>query len=270
MAAELREKADINGKIALSETVNNIQDTHNAFHLVRHLLRLHGNVPEGEILQKEDIDLFSFPVEFLDFSRLYELLIRGDEENAVTFINNIFYEVCKREFVDENDIQQIFFLCRRILIQTVNDMALDIEKKAVIPAYDSGEDVSSLFADIAESIRKICAAVISRHDEQTAEFEQSVIKYVDDNVTNPNLYARMVTDNFKIIENRLQMIFRRWTGKSFLKYVESKRMILARETILTTNKPIAQICRDCGYSTEDAFYKAFRRHFGTAPGNLRH
>ena len=270
LAEELSEKINFSGRIALSETVSDIQETHNAFYQARHLLRLPGSAPEDEILQKKDSDTFSFPIEFLDASRLYELLIHGDEEKAVAYVNNMFYELCKREYTDEDDIQQIFFLYRRSLIQIVYDLELQIEKEETFPAYDSDEDVSSLFAKIAESIRKICAKVNSRHDEQNAEFEQMVIKYVNDNIINPALYSKMVTAHFNINENRLQNIFRRWTGKSFLKYTESRRMTLARELLLKTNKPITQIFRECGYSAENSFYLAFKRHFGMSPTEMRH
>jgi AraC-like DNA-binding protein len=79
----------------------------------------------------------------------------------------------------------------------------------------------------------------------------------------------MVTGRFRISENRLQNIVRRWTGKSFLEYVESKRMGLARETLLKTSKPISQITGECGYSSENSFYKAFRRFYGVPPSELR-
>jgi AraC-like DNA-binding protein len=87
---------------------------------------------------------------------------------------------------------------------------------------------------------------------------------------NTNLYTKMVTNSFQISEYRLQTIVKKWTGKSFLEYVESKRMVHAKEMLLKTSKTISQISRECGYSLENSFYKAFRRFYRQSPGEMRH
>jgi AraC-like DNA-binding protein len=249
--------------------VADIRNIHQEFYLVRHLLRLPRSSTEKDILQNENIAPFSFPVELLDASRLYELILHGEETKAVDFINNMFYELCRLGYADENDIQQLFFLYRRILLQIVNDLEFDLDKEEIIPAYDSREELGFLFARVAESIRKICAIVNSRHEGRETEFERSVVRYIDENITNTGLYTKLVTGRFRIAENRLQNIVRRWTGKSFLEYVESRRMNLAREMLLKTSKPISQITGECGYSSENSFYKAFCRFYGIPPSKLR-
>jgi AraC-like DNA-binding protein len=267
--ADLRAKLNADCRIALSGRVTDIRDIHQEFYLVRHLLRLPRGLTENGILRNENASALSFPIELLDASRLYELMLHGEESKSIDFINNMFYELCRLGYADENDIQQLFFLYRRVLLQIVNDLELDISKEEIIPAYDSQEELSFLFARVAESIRKICGVINSRREGRETEFERSVIGYIDENITNTGLYTRMVTGCFHISENRLQNIVRRWTGKSFLEYVEYKRMRLARETLLKTSKPISRITGECGYSSENSIYKAFRRFYGMPPSELR-
>ena len=267
--ADLRDKLNADCRIALSRKSADIHNVHHEFYLVRHLLRLPLGLAEGDILQSENIASLSFPIELLDTSRLYELMLHGEESKSVDFINNMFYELCRLGCADENDIQQIFFLYRRVLLQIVNDIELDIGKEEIIPTYDAHEELSFLFARLAESIRKLCGIINSRHEGKETEFESSVLRYIEENITNTSLYTKMVTGCFHISENRLQNIIRRWTGKSFLEYIESKRMRLARETLLKTSKPISQITSECGYSSENSFYKAFRRFYGIPPSKLR-
>jgi AraC-like DNA-binding protein len=267
--ADLRAKLNADCRIALSGKAADIRGIHQEFYLVRHLLRLPRGLAEGDILRNENVSSLSFPIELLDASRLYELILHGEESKSVDFINNMFYEMCRLGYADENDIQQLFFLYRRILLQIVKDLELDISKEEIIPAYDSREELSFLFARVAESIRKICGIINSRREGRETGLERSVIGYIDENITNTNLYTRMVTGCFHISENRLQNIIRRWTGKSFLEYVEFKRMRLAREMLLKTSKPVSQITGECGYSSENSFYKAFRRFYGMPPSELR-
>jgi AraC-like DNA-binding protein len=254
--------------IVLGGTVKDLRETHREFYLVRHLLRLKGNQKSGEILQKENMAPHSFPIELLDASRLYEFLLLGEEEKAVSFINNMLYDLYSRFLADENDIQQLFFLYRRILLQISGDLELDMGEEE-IPGYDSRQEVSFLFASIAESMRKICGRVNARHAERNRDFEQSVIAFINENITTTGLYIKMITLRFHISENHLQSIARRWTGKSFLEYVESKRMALSRELLLKTSKPISEITRASGYSSENSFYKAFKRFYGMSPSEIR-
>jgi AraC-like DNA-binding protein len=266
----LRQRINARCRTAISESEREIRDLHRAFYLVRQLLRLPLREGDEDILQKGNGkgDALSFPLELLDASRLYELLLHGEEEKAVDFINNMFYELCHQGFTSEDDIQQIFFIYRRVLLQIAGDMELNLPE-GIIPAYDSQSDLSFLFARVAEAARKICATINSRRAEKDMGFEKSVVDFIDENITNPGLYTKMVTGFFHFSENRLQAIVRKWTGKTFLEYVESKRMVLSREMLLKTTKPIAQITRECGYSSDNSFYKAFRRFYGQSPSELR-
>jgi AraC-like DNA-binding protein len=59
------------------------------------------------------------------------------------------------------------------------------------------------------------------------------------------------------------------TGMSPLKYVTDWRMGLARLRLQETREPIAAIAEDLGYRSEAAFCRAFRRAFGSPPGQVR-
>jgi len=47
-------------------------------------------------------------------------------------------------------------------------------------------------------------------------------------------------------------------------------MVLAREMLLKTSKSVSQISKECGYSLENSFYKAFKRYYGQSPSDIRH
>jgi len=264
----LRLKLNVQCRVALSEPERDIKNIYQAFFMARHLLRLPVREGEGIILQKGNRDLLSFPLELMDTSRFYELLFHGEEEKAIEFVNNMFYEFCKLGFTGEDEIQQIFFIYRRVLIKITGDLSLEI-LDGMIPAYDSHLELSFLFARIADAARMVCCLVNSRRVEKDKSFERSVVDFIDENLTNSGLYTKMVTGFFNISENRLQAVIRKWTGKSFLEYVESKRMALSRELLLKTTKSISTITKECGYSSENSFYKAFRRFYGLSPSEIR-
>ncbi|HML47890.1 MAG TPA: AraC family transcriptional regulator [Clostridia bacterium] len=79
----------------------------------------------------------------------------------------------------------------------------------------------------------------------------------------------MVTERFQISEAHLQRIVRKATGCSFFEYVDQRRMTLAKQLLTQTRLPVAQIMGQCGYSTTNSFYKAFKRCYGVSPTALR-
>jgi AraC family transcriptional regulator of adaptative response / methylphosphotriester-DNA alkyltransferase methyltransferase len=51
--------------------------------------------------------------------------------------------------------------------------------------------------------------------------------------------------------------------------ITQKRLSLAADGLLTTTKPILQIALDSGFSSQSAFYDAFKRTYHTSPGKYR-
>lgn len=51
--------------------------------------------------------------------------------------------------------------------------------------------------------------------------------------------------------------------------ITQKRLSLAADGLFTTTKPILQIALDSGFSSQSAFYDAFKRSYHTSPGNFR-
>jgi transcriptional regulator GlxA family with amidase domain len=58
-------------------------------------------------------------------------------------------------------------------------------------------------------------------------------------------------------------------GKTPLAYLTWWRMSLAAGMLRETDAPLSAVARRCGYSSEFAFAKTFKREFGVAPGVFR-
>ncbi|MBI1194909.1 MAG: helix-turn-helix domain-containing protein [Gammaproteobacteria bacterium] len=63
--------------------------------------------------------------------------------------------------------------------------------------------------------------------------------------------------------------FSRLAGMSPMQYLTRWRMTQANELFLTTEKSVAQVAERCGYQSEVAFAKAFKKQFGYGPGRAR-
>ena len=68
---------------------------------------------------------------------------------------------------------------------------------------------------------------------------------------------------------QLQRVFAEFGGTSFRQYVAAVRMQRAEELLREGILPVGEVAQRVGYRQPAQFAKAFRRHRGTAPSELR-
>ena len=68
---------------------------------------------------------------------------------------------------------------------------------------------------------------------------------------------------------QLQRVFEEVGGRSFRTHLAAVRMARARELLLAEPATVRTIAAQVGYSQPAQFAKAFRRHHGVAPSELR-
>lgn len=67
----------------------------------------------------------------------------------------------------------------------------------------------------------------------------------------------------------IQRVFFKVTGVPLAKYVREFRLKLAAEHLVKTNTPINKIADELGFSDQQSFTRAFRRHYKMPPGKWR-
>ena len=63
--------------------------------------------------------------------------------------------------------------------------------------------------------------------------------------------------------------FKQMVDMSPIEYVTGWRMQHAYDALISDNKSVMQIASDCGYQSEAAFRKSFKKQFGVGPGTVR-
>ena len=63
--------------------------------------------------------------------------------------------------------------------------------------------------------------------------------------------------------------FTRYLSEPPMTYLSRWRLHLAARSLEKTSRGVADIAADCGYESEAAFNRAFKREFGLPPGRYR-
>ena len=128
------------------------------------------------------------------------------------------------------------------------------------PMYFSANSASSYFSAILAFW--ISTAGISLSPNAAAI--KRTLLHISENITKDILVTELAR-LAGMSERNFRNVFRQYTNSSPKKYIEDKRLNMAKELILSTNMQIKVIADSLGFSDQYYFSKAFKKKFGTAP-----
>lgn len=105
---------------------------------------------------------------------------------------------------------------------------------------------------------------MSTHAESIID---DVVKYIYNNATK-NLNLEEIASEFHLSRYYLSHLFKKKMGISIYDYVIQRRMILAKNNILS-NIPISEVAELCGFKDYAGFYRAFKKEYGLSPRDFK-
>lgn len=99
------------------------------------------------------------------------------------------------------------------------------------------------------------------------ELLDQVLAFVEENlsarITLPDTATR-----FYVSQSTISQLFRKKMGVSFYRCVTQRRLIAAKEQILS-GIPLEQVAQQVGFADYSSFYRAFRQEYGISPRQFR-
>lgn len=222
------------------------------------------------IYNKEDIgsdELHAYSKTELGYLSKY--LYNVNEKDSLALLYKIL-GYCK-----DKDMTFIRF---RQVIDELLFIALDvIEQKQIDPR--------NIFNDLKESLRKInamqnpkdieekCIDIYKqifdylKSKQKSSSVLDEIFEYIDKNTC--MICLNDVADKFNMNTNYFSQYFKKHTGETFTSYVNNKKMIIAKEKLLNTDKTIEVISQELGFSNSSAFIRMFKQIEGVTPNAYR-
>jgi len=100
-----------------------------------------------------------------------------------------------------------------------------------------------------------------RHQEQLPT--DPLFAYIEKNLTRIRS-VHEIAAHLYMSPSTLTHQFKERMGISLMKYIRQKRLLLAQSLLEKGEKPL-EVASKCGFREYTTFYKAYLRHFGTAP-----
>lgn len=100
-------------------------------------------------------------------------------------------------------------------------------------------------------------------------FVTNVDQLIMRNISSPEFTANTITDILHLSRIQLDRRMKLITGKTIAAYLLDKRMIYARELLLTSDLPIADVAVRCGFDDTSYFSRVFRNYHSKTPSEVR-
>jgi AraC-like DNA-binding protein/mannose-6-phosphate isomerase-like protein (cupin superfamily) len=94
-----------------------------------------------------------------------------------------------------------------------------------------------------------------------------ILRYINRNFAHCRLQS--VADEFNYSYSYLSTMLRRETGHTFGELKLEQQLLAARDLLLHSSLPIAEICERTGFSNQSFFFRRFSAVYGASPGQYR-
>ena len=217
--------------------------------------RLTGNTPKSPSCSNDII------------SRFLQCVQNGFESDALVQLSLIFDELID----GQNYIFKKNYFCYDLIssyFNTIRSMNIEIDEHVFteLISFNSSE---SLRKKLEENILIICKTVNKRHETVDGHLKKLMVTYVDTHFMEHDITLIQIADNFNLSIYTCSRLFKEFTGIGFKEYITGKRMDLAKELLLTTNKNVYEISNDVGFENSTYFMSRFKVNFGVTPSKYR-
>jgi AraC family transcriptional regulator len=111
-------------------------------------------------------------------------------------------------------------------------------------------------------------SISAEHDVLALWRRKRILNYIDAHLPDTLRIAELA-QQVGLSTSHLSRVFKSHFGLSLGAYVRRQRMARAREIMLTTSKPLAEIALECGLADQSHFTRVFRCSMGETPGRWR-
>jgi len=154
--------------------------------------------------------------------------------------------------LSETEHQEVMNLCRKI--------------EQYSSVYNKDEIISEIIQNIIKEILFLVNQ--SRYDKEnsknTDERIKKILVYINENLTS-HITLDSIADNFFINKFHLCRIFKKNTGMTLNRYINYKRLLLAKE-LHGNGENLTTASMNAGFDSYSTFYKVYKKELGKAPG----
>ena len=222
---------------------------------------------------KEDL-LFYFPHNIEN--AIINCVMSGDIEKTKEIINKLYEQNLETNSLPLPMLKlftnQLFNIYTKILLTVKHSTKENMEEITQLFDFQSSdkiEDIKNVLMLLKERLLKLTESVDLINSAFSSKLIKKILKFVEDNYTDPNISLALIAEKFNITPQYLSALFKEKIGVNLSDYIMQLRIIKAKEFLINTKDSINKISQEIGYTHVSSFIKVFKKSEGVSPTQYR-
>ena len=94
-------------------------------------------------------------------------------------------------------------------------------------------------------------------------------RIIEEQYSNQDMSVAFIAEILNTNVKTLSAAYKQKTGKGLLDVIHTKRIQVAKDLLMQSDKSIIEISASTGYDNVNRFIRVFKRYCGTTPGKFR-
>ncbi len=108
----------------------------------------------------------------------------------------------------------------------------------------------------------------SQSYESGPKWMKAIIHYIEENLSE-KLTLKTLAQRAFISPEHFSRVFKKTTGMNLIHYINTKKIIMAKEMLLNKDENIGSIAEEVGFQSVPHFYRVFKKNVGVTPSAYR-
>jgi len=195
------------------------------------------------------------------------------ESGNKKFYEELFYEL-NNMFIGSNSLLEV--VCLKLincLYEYLKSIGFDeqvVEKKQTT-VNDLVKEIkgSVKIVDFTQMMYTNVLYLIPNKASSYGELIPSMMRYINENCSNNDMYYPMIATEFKISQQHMRRIFKEKVGMTLNEYITSIRLTKAAELLSAEDIMVQDVARRVGFTYSSSFMRSFKKRFGVTPNEYR-
>ena len=197
----------------------------------------------------------------------------GSREELNDYLSDVFERMEQEQMssaVMSFTLSQMVTAVMRIVYAVAEESAAEEFQKNVplfLNEAKEGKDVlRERYINFCLSARDLISEQRKKSSTQLCDKAREII---EKNYMNQDLSLGYVSNEIAVSPNYLSALIKKATGSTFVDLLSQKRIEVAKELLMCTDKKIREIAGECGYSDQHYFSYCFKKYTGMSPNACR-
>lgn len=202
-------------------------------------------------------------IDLLENMKLTDLILAGNEQEATELISRQWYQVSVSQTYTM--IEHLYYMQAALL----NNIAVKLRSGIRVDEMESSDTIPDMEQKMLVCVRELCTISQKIKNDSKNELPKRIVAYIEEHYDNPDFYMISLVEAFGISDKTIARMIKSYLNIGFSEYLEQLRIQKARILLENPALPIRVIACESGFSSENTFYKAFRRIYKVSPSDYR-